>query len=249
MSEHPKKKLTRMDHYRNHVAKVARIKQERETALAKFKEMIHAACSMSILDIWLQECKATSRAHIRACPRTYTQVYSEEELQDVSACRVGIILRIRESSGYTYILNRSNRNYLSDIGGGVKKRETWQVGLSRELTEETPWIKEYILRRIHVARGSTWSVHFWSGVQCFCDSDSQGQDAKRSVMFIIDHIPKHDVLHSRFKPTEEVQELVLLKSYQLLKVFDWISSTPGVHSVNNGILMLKALHRQRLIDI
>lgn len=145
--------------------------------------------------------------------------------------RVGCIIRYPSDSEprtYHYVLNRSNLNYLSDFGGGIRRNESWIDGFSRECVEECPWMKEDILGLIHNTSITQLFLEITKGHTC-------------KLLFLIT-LPQMPTFLSRFYPTEEVKELLLLSSAQILRAFTFTSG------LNYGILSLKRIYRASLLE-
>jgi len=156
---------------------------------------------------------------------------SLQSLSNLPIVRVGCILRYKKNNTFYYILNKSNRNYLSDFGGGVSKNEGWKAGLYRELEEECPWMKEYI--EMHIES----EINIQLFLQKSKSSKFRGENDTESVnqlLILIDLYEEPNYL-SQFYKTDEVQELIVLNSKQLLNTFKYKTT------INYGILQLKKL--------
>jgi len=142
--------------------------------------------------------------------------------------RVGCIIRyLSEEDTYTYLLNRSNQNYLSDFGGGIRQKESWIEGFSRELTEECPWMKENIIQSL------------CSGNDTLFFLEVSRKNTVRLLILIT--YTKRPTYLSLFHPTQEVKELVTMLEHQLVQTF---TSTIGL---NYGLLQLRRVVRQGLL--
>ena len=148
--------------------------------------------------------------------------------------RAGCIIRTQhpDKNGFLYVLNRSNHNYLSDFGGGIRKCESWKDGFIRELTEECPWMKQEIVEYIEHS----------DSTQCLLDN-TRGHHSRLLIVLTLPDCTSVNDWISKYHPVEEVKELVLLDSEQLCKAFTFTSG------INYGILQLKRAFREGLIEI
>ena len=155
--------------------------------------------------------------------------------QDLYISRVGCILRYNKNNNFFYILNKSNRNYLSDFGGGIKTKEDWKTGFYRELEEECPWMKEYI--EMHVETGI--NIHYFLSK---LEYNRSGIKNAKQLLILINLYNEPEFIYKFYK-TDEVQELILLNSKQLLNTFNYIES------INSGIFQLKNIVLNGLFQI
>jgi hypothetical protein len=158
--------------------------------------------------------------------------------QDVYINRVGCILRYykdNKDNNFYYILNKSNRNYLSDFGGGIKTKEDWKTGFYRELEEECPWMKEYI--EMHVE--TEINIHYFLSK---AEYNQSGIKNAKQLLILIDLYNEPEFI-SNFYKTNEVQELIVLNSKQLSNTFNYKKS------INSGIFQLKNIVSNHLIQL
>lgn len=163
---------------------------------------------------------------------SHTKKLEHFEEISVNIDRAGCILRYPiDEHRFEYVLNRSNYDYLSDFGGGVRDKETWKEGLTRELLEECPWMYEDIIELLF-KKESTYSIFLQT---------TKGE--KNNRLLILIDVPEKPSFLTEFHPTKDVKELVLLSSEQLLRAFMFTSG------INYGILQLKKIYRQGLYTI
>ncbi len=148
--------------------------------------------------------------------------------------RVGCILRYKKNNTFYYILNKSNRNYLSDFGGGIKKNEHWKNGFYRELEEEGPWMKEYIETYIET------EINTFSFLKT---SKTRKRKTEVNQLLILIDLYKEPEFISTFYKTHEVEELYILNSSQLLYTFNY------EYRLNYGLLQLKKIVLNDMLNI
>lgn len=134
--------------------------------------------------------------------------------------RIGVLPRYPNGD---YLVNLSNRGLWGDFGGGVKAREYHLEALQRELTEEVPQWRDYLLSLLPQAEIYTLEEFFPH------DYKRSKRTIRAKVLCIVD-VPED--FPSDFSPTEEVislrrvrdlNELVLsmnLGLQQLCRVLD-----------------------------
>ena len=162
-------------------------------------------------------------------------LHSLHSLNSLQIVRAGCILRYKKNNIFYYILNKSNRNYLSDFGGGVSKNEGWKAGLYRELEEECPWMKEYIEMYIDTE----------INIQLFLEQSKLGKCSESVVnklLILIDLYDEPEYI-TQFHKTYEVKELIVLNSQQLKDSFKYKTI------LNYGMLHLKKLVSNGSIDL
>ena len=162
-------------------------------------------------------------------------LHSLHSLNSLQIVRAGCILRYKKNNTFHYILNKSNRNYLSDFGGGIKKNESWKDGLYRELKEECPWMKEYIEMHIETE----------INIQLFLEQSKVGKCSEsviNKLLIVIDLYNEPEYI-TQFHKTDEVKDLIVLNSQQLKDSFKYKTI------LNYGILQLKNLVSNGSIDL
>jgi hypothetical protein len=101
------------------------------------------------------------------------------------------------------VLNRSNRNLISDFGGGIKSDFTPYDGLIKELSEEVPFWQEEFMERLESSDPIVHSVEIY-----YPDNIRHSKEIIRTWTSIFLPIPKY--LLNTFTETQEVKELIII---------------------------------------
>jgi hypothetical protein len=163
------------------------------------------------------------------------------EIGSIQHGRIGVIPFYIEDNTKHYIVNTSNRGLLSDFGGGISKKEhIYFDGLKRELSEECPNWTDYIFEKIEQNNQTITdlSSNINNSLQILC---REFNNTKTKYILILLQVDKH--LIDSFKPTKEVLNLQVLKSYNLYKQVQFN------HRLNNGLTQLKLANKGKLITI
>jgi hypothetical protein len=137
--------------------------------------------------------------------------------------RAGVILHTESQ----FIFNLSNRNLISDFGGGVKAKHSPYYGLLKELCEECPqWVDEIVSRmdRLQVP------VHCIESYHLYDESSTKAQIRFSILVFV----PFDEALLETFQPTKEVQQIVQVQKEELGNIV-------LNRSVNSGVSQLAKL--------
>ncbi len=172
---------------------------------------------------------------------------SEIDLFNIN--RVGCIIKWKVNNNWSYLLNKSSGNFISDFGGGIKKKEFWKDGFYRELSEECDWMKDFIIHFIETNNFSSFlfqkinsknTIHYSQLLIIIDISNTILLDYTIFKESLFNYQIKVPIILKHFYPTKEIKELLILSTNQLINLFNG-------YGLNTGLNQLKKIHKKNLL--
>lgn len=140
--------------------------------------------------------------------------------------RIGVLPYFIRDNQFYVLLNRSNRNLISDFGGGVKSTHSPYQGLLKELSEEVPFWKDYIEQEMEATypMGHT--------VETYYPLDPQRTKQTLRTWTTV-FVQVNESILSHFHETKEVKELLTVPMMMLPQFL-----LTNRNKINSGLNML-----------
>ena len=164
--------------------------------------------------------------------------------------RAGIIPFFYDNSQRYYLLNISNRDLVSDFGGGIKAKQTIYNGFLRELSEEIPKWKDELIRRIEDESARASEDLIIHCIETIHLEDSKYPGLKHQIL-IICKIDPSTLLYDNDKliyevgvaPSKEVTHLVTMVHSELVSfVTNPLNNARDEPMMNSGIYQFKRIY-------
>jgi len=167
--------------------------------------------------------------------------------------RAGIIPFFYHNFQRHYLLNISNRDLVSDFGGGIKKKQKIYDGFLRELDEEIPKWKDELIRRLEdeSARASdNLIIHCVETIYLDKEEESKHPGLKHQIL-VICQVDPSTLLYDNDKliyevgvaPSKEVTYLLTMVHSELVSfVTNPINNTRDEPTMNSGIHQFKRIY-------
>lgn len=115
--------------------------------------------------------------------------------------RIGVLPYFIKDNQLYVLLNRSNRNLISDFGGGVKAVHTPYQGLLKELSEEVPFWRDYLEQTMNTNQQMAHTVEMYYPLD-----HNRSKQTLRTWTTIF--VPIEESILVQFRETTEVKELL-----------------------------------------
>jgi hypothetical protein len=162
--------------------------------------------------------------------------------------RAGIIPFFYENFQPYYLLNMSDRELLSDFGGGIKKKQKIYDGFVRELDEEIPKWKNELIRSLEDV-GNYHLIHCIETI--YLDKEDEPNGFLRHLILVICQVDPsrllydddNKLLYNEMPVSKEVQRLITMSHSELLSFL----TNPSNNNVreptmNNGLQQFKRIY-------
>lgn len=140
--------------------------------------------------------------------------------------RIGILPYFVKDNQLHVLLNRSNRNLISDFGGGVKAGHSPYQGLLKELTEEIPFWKDYLENEMEATLPMAHTVETYYPL----DAQRSKQTLRTWTTLFVQVDPS---ILENFQQTKEVKELLTVPMMLLSQFL-----VKNRNQINAGLNML-----------
>jgi hypothetical protein len=158
--------------------------------------------------------------------------------------RAGIIPFFYHNFQPRYLLNISNRNLLSDFGGGIKAKQTIYDGFLRELSEEIPKWKNELIRRLEDEK----NYHIIHCIETiYLDKQESKHTGLKHQILIICQVDPSTLLYDNDKliyevgvaPSKEVKSLMTMGHSELVS---FLTNPINNTTMNNGLQQFKRIY-------
>lgn len=145
--------------------------------------------------------------------------------------RIGLVVLC--TYGRYYLFNVSNRNLMSDFGGGISQKEKLYDGLVRELHEEVPFWADYFLKCTEV-----------EGVKCHVVETiyREKPELNRIEALVFIMVDEQEFFKIPFEPTKEVNSIFFVPE---MYIKHWLENTDN-KLLNTGLMQYKKYLSGRL---
>jgi hypothetical protein len=152
-------------------------------------------------------------AHVKAIPKGY-------------GGRIGVLPYFVKDNQLHVLLNRSNRNLISDFGGGVRATLSPYQGLLKELAEEVPFWKDYLEQEMNYGETMAHTVETYYPLD-----EQRSKQTLRTWTTIFVQVDPSILEH--FQTTKEVKELLTVPMMLLPQFL-----AKKRNQINSGLNML-----------